>query len=362
MRGGARKGANTAARRAVGRIAVAPFGRGWRPLACALMALAIPASAMAQSGVGSPFELVFWQSIAASDDAAQYRAYLDQYPNGIFAALARRKIATLESRGAASPAQTPAPAQPASIPAPADNGATAPHVEAPSVATPSVAASVVNVPAVNVPAVSGSTVSGPSVSGPAISAPTVTPPVATAPVTSVVMANATPAPPASAVNPPEPIPEPTPAPAASGASLADQLAQLGMSQGQTQAPAPTAATGATSVPPRPILAEVPAVDFPDHFCSASARNSFYDETYKPAKDVSDQNNQAAINHMRALQAAYDAFGQHGDTDGQNRISAESHAYQPVAAQAFQTSTAYADMFQRLMAVPIADCGAARGGQ
>lgn len=42
-------------------------------------------------------ETAFWTSIAESDDPADIEAYLDQYPEGTFAALARRRIARLNS-------------------------------------------------------------------------------------------------------------------------------------------------------------------------------------------------------------------------------------------------------------------------
>ena len=38
-------------------------------------------------------ELEFWQSVQASGDADEYSAYLDRYPDGIFAPLARDRLA-----------------------------------------------------------------------------------------------------------------------------------------------------------------------------------------------------------------------------------------------------------------------------
>ena len=38
------------------------------------------------------FEIIFWQSIQASTDADDYQAYLEQYPNGTFAGLAKVKV------------------------------------------------------------------------------------------------------------------------------------------------------------------------------------------------------------------------------------------------------------------------------
>jgi C-terminal peptidase prc len=62
---------------------------------------------------GGDAELMFWQTIAGSTNPADFRAYLDQYPNGRFAALARRR---------AEPAPAPATPQVAVVvpkPAPA---------------------------------------------------------------------------------------------------------------------------------------------------------------------------------------------------------------------------------------------------
>jgi hypothetical protein len=57
-------------------------------------------------------EMVFWESVRGSSDPADFRAYLEQYPNGKFAALARNRLAALTPKPAA-------PAAPAAAPAPA---------------------------------------------------------------------------------------------------------------------------------------------------------------------------------------------------------------------------------------------------
>ena len=93
-------------------------------LSCVALALAVPNMAAAQTtvdaaGVGSQFELAFWQAVATSNDAAQYEAYLQRYPQGTFATLARVKISTL--RPQAAPAPVPAP-----VPAPAPVSAAVP--------------------------------------------------------------------------------------------------------------------------------------------------------------------------------------------------------------------------------------------
>ena len=57
-------------------------------------------------------EALFWQSIQGSDDPALYQAYLGQYPNGTFAALARLKA----KPRAPEPAKVAENAAPASVP------------------------------------------------------------------------------------------------------------------------------------------------------------------------------------------------------------------------------------------------------
>ena len=59
-------------------------------------------------------EMVFWDSVRSSNDPADYRAYLEQYPNGKFAPLARNRLAAL---GAKPAAPAPSAAPPATPPA-----------------------------------------------------------------------------------------------------------------------------------------------------------------------------------------------------------------------------------------------------
>ena len=51
-------------------------------------------TAATSSGV-DPVELAMWNSVSGSNDAIQLKAYLDQYPNGKFAEIARDKVAAL---------------------------------------------------------------------------------------------------------------------------------------------------------------------------------------------------------------------------------------------------------------------------
>ena len=45
----------------------------------------------------TPVELAFWQSVQASSDSHDFQSYLDQYPNGRFAALARNRLRALQT-------------------------------------------------------------------------------------------------------------------------------------------------------------------------------------------------------------------------------------------------------------------------
>ena len=51
-----------------------------------------------------PVELAFWQSVEASDDPKEYRAYLEQFPEGAFVALAEARLA-----GSSSPSPSADP-------------------------------------------------------------------------------------------------------------------------------------------------------------------------------------------------------------------------------------------------------------
>jgi hypothetical protein len=50
-------------------------------------------------------EAVLWTSIQNSDNPEDYRAYLDAYPNGTFAPLAKRRIANMEAAKSAADAR-----------------------------------------------------------------------------------------------------------------------------------------------------------------------------------------------------------------------------------------------------------------
>lgn len=77
------------------------------PPAASAPAPTAPPSPVVASNAG--VEIMFWESIRQSTTPADFRAYLEQYPQGKFAALARNRLTALEPAGAA----TPAPAAPA---------------------------------------------------------------------------------------------------------------------------------------------------------------------------------------------------------------------------------------------------------
>jgi uncharacterized caspase-like protein len=72
---------------------------------------------------GADSELLFWKSAQSSNRVEEYEAYLKQFPQGLFASLARLRVAELEKAArapkvaAAPPAATPAPAPAPAAPA-----------------------------------------------------------------------------------------------------------------------------------------------------------------------------------------------------------------------------------------------------
>ncbi|WP_417687275.1 hypothetical protein [Roseibium sp.] len=69
----------------------------------------VPSQPQQPAADQSAMELAFWQAIAASEDPADFEAYLSQWPNGTFAALARNKLNRLAQAA-------PTPVSPAPIP------------------------------------------------------------------------------------------------------------------------------------------------------------------------------------------------------------------------------------------------------
>ena len=67
---------------------------------------AAPATSTAQGGAGNQAELLFWQSVSTSDSPETYRAYLRQFPEGMFTDLARIRLEDLQVGGPGAKAHT----------------------------------------------------------------------------------------------------------------------------------------------------------------------------------------------------------------------------------------------------------------
>src|SRR5262245_28577591 len=66
----------------------------------------------------SSVEIEFWQSVKASKNPAEIRAYLDKHPNGEFATLARLRLQALESGTKQEPPATAQGPKPTPLPLP----------------------------------------------------------------------------------------------------------------------------------------------------------------------------------------------------------------------------------------------------
>ncbi|MGO4172790.1 SUMF1/EgtB/PvdO family nonheme iron enzyme [Bosea sp. TAF32] len=98
-------------------LVVTPVGQ---PVAVAQASRAVILPPTGPDASPDAFELAFWESIRNSENASEYRAYLDAYPNGRFSTLARTREQLYRGKpgvSAASVAPPPAAATPAA-PAP----------------------------------------------------------------------------------------------------------------------------------------------------------------------------------------------------------------------------------------------------
>lgn len=76
------------------------------------LALALLAAMPARAQGTDPADLAFWQSIQNSKEPAEYQAYLQAFPNGRFAPLARVRAGQAAGAAPAGPVATPAPIGP----------------------------------------------------------------------------------------------------------------------------------------------------------------------------------------------------------------------------------------------------------
>lgn len=372
-------------------------------LAALALPLTVPALGQAPSttGVGSQFELTYWQSVESGSDPALYEAYLAQYPNGTFAAVARVKLAKLRQIAAPASAQAPVQAIPATPPAP-----TLPPPPSPPPPPAIVTAS----PAPPVPAKPAPAPQQMAAARAVRSAPSSAPVTAARPtadsapyVTAAEPAEpeaesgdsaalrrllgalgdsqriGSPAPsPIIDVADVSPLPDTAPlapaaAPLAAPAAAPSRLVEIAGPPVAVPDAAALSASGAPiadprpiavgvlppgfALPPRPQLAVIPPLAFPPSFCSAEARNAFHDQSYVSAVETARRNNDAAIAYMHQLQDIYDTNQLSGDINPMNAVAAEARAYGPVAAAAFAAQSTLVSAFGALMAVPIRACEA-----
>ncbi|MDF8332496.1 hypothetical protein [Novosphingobium cyanobacteriorum] len=333
----------------------------------------VPVVAQEANGVGTQFELTFWQSVDGSTDAAMYEAYLAKYPDGTFAPLARAKISSLRKAmqaASAAPVAAPAAVAPVAPVAPVAAPRSAPVPQILPAAGPTIA------PAAEAPRFAE-----------AVPAPAPAAAPAPQPAPAVFQQASVPVQPAPQAMP-QPAPVAAPATHVAVADAGNQPSTLGAllaALAQTQeagggsaaparapvvaapaagyvTPAPTpiaqAPVGAGfALPQRPQMVAVPQVALPGSFCSAEARNAFHDATYQPAVEAAKRNNDAAVAYMKQIQASYDSYQLSGDSNSMNALAAEAKSWQPVAADAYAAQAALVRQFEVLMAVPISTCGA-----
>jgi len=121
----------------------------------------------------------------------------------------------------------------------------------------------------------------------------------------------------------------------------------------TAAPVPPLAT-MTPLPPRPVLKTVPAVKIPERFCSAKERNSFHSDTYLPANQIAQRNNELAIQYLNLIGKAQRDYAAAGSGFA-NVVAREFLDFKSAADNAYAQSDAYSKMYDAIMATPIAAC-------
>jgi tetratricopeptide (TPR) repeat protein len=110
-----------------------------------------------------------------------------------------------------------------------------------------------------------------------------------------------------------------------------------------------------TLPPRPTLAPIPAVQLPACFTNERERNAFHDATYQPAMTVASANNDAAKAYLDRLLAMHAQFMKDGNFNAANTVTYEAVTYQLIAQAAFKASSDYAAMFDTMMGVPLGSC-------
>ena len=112
-----------------------------------------------------------------------------------------------------------------------------------------------------------------------------------------------------------------------------------------------------SLPMRPALMPVPAMQVPSAFCSIDQRNAFQEGIYEPALAIAQHNNELAVAYITHLKSLYDSYQLSGDTGTLASIAAEARDFQPIASLAFSTQDNLVRAFEDIMATPVSTCGA-----
>ncbi|WP_420384066.1 hypothetical protein [Novosphingobium sp.] len=288
------------------------------------------------TGVGTPFELAFWQSIDSSNDPSLYDAYLAHFPNGTFSDIAHAKIISL--RGRVSAPATPAltvPIAPQLQPVAASPDATAVRVMQPAVPV---------VQPIAAPAPVVGPIAPPSQVAVAPAVATTAPPAGTLGQLLAALAVSQSNDAGGGAAPQQAVLQ--------SANLVSGPAQMA-SAPAPMAPHPTAVSFA--MPAQPALSPVPAVAFPASFCSAEQRNAFHDQVYAPSVGTAKHNNEAAAAYLRQLQALYDQYQTSRDPDTMNAIVVAARQYEQVAQTTYSMQASLVRQFGTLMAVPVVAC-------
>ena len=85
-----------------GKLSSPEFDKGDFVFALGKSVASTPKHQPSAPSTGLTPEMIFWQSVQGSKEASDYEAYLSQFPNGIFAELARSRINTLKNEASAS--------------------------------------------------------------------------------------------------------------------------------------------------------------------------------------------------------------------------------------------------------------------